>query len=185
VVLGSSDDQLMRKIARGDEKAFANLFDRHSSKVLGYAKRLMGDSTRAEDVSQEVWMKVVKASAQYDGKDQFIAWLYTLIRNTAFNHLRRSKNTREDMKEDLESSVPAECTKQSIEETLIQGSDIELVKEKIQSLPDSQRTVLVAWMTEDLSYEDLAAQTGYSVSAVKSLLFRAKKNLEVALKGHV
>jgi RNA polymerase sigma-70 factor, ECF subfamily len=184
-VLGSSDDQLMKKIARGDESAFAKLFDRHAVKVLGYAKRLMGDEAKAEDVSQEVWMKVVRAAAQYDGKDQFIAWLYTLVRNTAFNHLRRIKNTREDMREDLETSSPADFSRQSVEEILVKESDLEMVKQMIQALPESQRTVLVAWMTEELSYEELADQTGQSVSSVKSLLFRAKRNLEEALKRNV
>src|SRR5687768_1258748 len=90
----------MKEIARGSQKAFAELFERHSKKVLGYAKRLLGgDMELAEDISQSVWMKVVAAAPEYQGRGEFIAWLYTIIRNTALSEIR--DRSRWDVEEEI------------------------------------------------------------------------------------
>src|SRR5579872_730846 len=99
-----TDDELMKKIAKGDERAFKALFDRHSGKIFGYARRLMGDPDKAEDVSQEVWMKIVKVAPSYKPTSHFIAWVFTIVRNTSFNSLRNAKSLREDMNQDVYES---------------------------------------------------------------------------------
>ena len=163
-----TDDELMKKIAVGNNRAFQLLFDRHSGKVYGYARRLMGDQQRAEDISQEVWMKIVKMAPQYQPTAHFIAWIFTIVRNTSFNHLRNLKNLREDTSEDLLES-DFKMDKSSVEEILVKEDDANKVRQKI----------------EELRYEDLAREMDLSVSAVKSLLFRAKRTLEKSLKDAV
>ena len=179
-----TDDELMKKIAVGNNRAFQLLFDRHSGKVYGYARRLMGDQQRAEDISQEVWMKIVKMAPQYQPTAHFIAWIFTIVRNTSFNHLRNLKNLRDDTSEALLES-DFKMDKSSVEEILVKEDDAKKVRQKIEELPSNQRILLTAWMTEDLSYEDLAREMDLSVSAVKSLLFRAKRTLEKSLKDAV
>jgi RNA polymerase sigma-70 factor (ECF subfamily) len=182
-----TDDELMKRIARGDQRAFEKLFDRHSGKVFGYARRLIGDETRAEDVSQEVWMKIVKAASSYQPTSQFIAWLFTIVRHTAFNQLRSQKASGHsvDIQDVNETEITLDIERKSVEELLMQKADIKIVKETLDELPDMQRTVLTAWMTEELSYEELARDLGLSLSSVKSLLFRAKQNLEKSLKARL
>ncbi|MEQ1877021.1 MAG: RNA polymerase sigma factor [Bdellovibrionia bacterium] len=175
-----SDDELMLEVARGSQKAFAELFDRHSGKVLGYAMRLMGgDKIKGEDISQNAWMKVIKAAPSYRGSSSFIAWVHTIVRNTAFNELRSRRRRGE---EELTENIADEVTVESVEAQLSQTDDVQLLKSKIDELPDSQRAVLVAYMTEELSYEEIASQLDLSVSSVKSLLFRARQNLAQAMK---
>ena len=83
------DDQLMSRISQGDQQAFQKLFDRHAGRALGYARRLLGgDRMKAEDISQSVWMKVIQAAPRYQSRGQFIAWLFTIVRNTALKDIR-------------------------------------------------------------------------------------------------
>jgi RNA polymerase sigma-70 factor, ECF subfamily len=170
-----TDDQLMQEIALGKNKAFVTLFERHSGKVLGYAMRLMGgDRARAEDISQMVWMKIIKAAPAYKSTSNFSAWLLTIVRHTSFNEMRGSKRRAE---EPLSKEVIEAVTVDSIEQELVKTSDTDELKKRIDGLPEMQRLVLVAFMTEGLSYDDIASQLDISVSSVKSLLFRARQNL--------
>ena len=86
-----TDDQLMSRIAKGDSKAFQKLFDRHSGLVFGYAMQLLNRREQAEDLSQEIWMKVLRQSPHYQPQGHFVAWLRTLTRNAAFNKIRNQK----------------------------------------------------------------------------------------------
>ncbi len=179
-----SDDELMNEIAKGNHPAFTHLFKRHSGKVLGYAKRLLVDQSKAEDVSQEVWLKVVKVASNYRGSGNFIAWVFTLTRNAAFNVLRDQKrwvDRHTSFSPDEEEMNEPLWSKGEWEKRWEQMNQIEKVKIEIDCLPDAQRIALVTWLTEDMSYEEVAAQLEVSVSALKSLLFRARQNLNRAL----
>ncbi|MCB0363801.1 MAG: RNA polymerase sigma factor [Bdellovibrionaceae bacterium] len=176
-----TDDELMKRLAQGDQRAFAELFERHAGKILGYACRLMGDKAKAEDVSQDVWLKVVKAAPSYTGSGHFIAWAYTLTRNRALNVIRNSKRLDEAISVgggDEGVDVP---DREELEEKVMNLAEVERVKQEIDKLPDAQRVALVTWLTEDMTYDELAAHMDTSVSAVKSLLFRARRSLEEAL----
>lgn len=177
-----SDDELMQRVAKGENQAFSALFDRHAHKVLGYATRLLSDRHRAEDLTQEVWMKVVKAAPSYQASGHFVAWLYTLIRNAALTELKRGQKWSQDKGISEVNESDFDLVANDLEEIMLRQSDIKRVQNAIGELPDSQRTVLVAWITEDLSYEELAVWTGLSLSAVKSLLFRARRTLESQLR---
>lgn len=183
ISLHIQDDELMARIAGGDGKAFQTLFDRHSKKVLGYARRLMGDIHRAEDISQEVWMKVIRNASQYKASTHFNAWVLTMTRNSCFDLLRSSaqKDRSLQTEEEGEIQVP-DLEAKDVEQQLIEASDKVVVRQKIEELPQDQRVLIIAWITEDLNYEELSELSGKSISAVKSLLFRAKQNLERALK---
>lgn len=176
-----SDDELMVQIAKGDQRAFGRLFERHSGKALGYACRLIGDRERAEDVAQEVWLKVVKAAERYEGTGNFIAWLYTLTRHTCLNMIRDQRRLFEALASEGEPESFEIPDRRELEETIMKMAEVERVKREIDQLPDSQRLALVAWLTEDLSYDELAAHMSISVPSLKSLLFRARRNLILSL----
>lgn len=176
----NTDDELMAEIARGSQKAFAKIFDRHSSKVLGYSMRLMGgDKIKAEDISQNAWMKVIKAAPSYKGSSNFIAWVYTIVRNTAFTEIRSRRRRGE---EELTDEVSENVSVESIESIISAQTDVDKLKKHIDDLPHSQRAVLVAFMTEELSYDEIASQLDLSVSSVKSLLFRARQSLNQSMR---
>lgn len=179
--MSRTDDELMSQIAQGDQRAFAELFERHAGKILGYACRLLGDKAKAEDVSQDVWLKVVKAASSYSGSGHFIAWAYTLTRNRALNVIRDAKRLDEALPiggGDDDVDIP---DRMELEEKVMNLAEVDRVKTEIDRLPDAQRIALVTWLTEDMTYDELAAHMDTSVSAVKSLLFRARRSLEESL----
>lgn len=171
----------MARVATGDSAAFRRLFDRHGSRVLGYCSRFMGGRSKAEDVAQEVWMKVVRAASHYRGEGKFLSWLLTIARTSCLSELRaQGEFAKEAFEElaDLEGD-PSPSADQYME----QAQDIALLKKCIDELPDSQRVVLNLWMNHESSYEEISRETSLSPAAVKSLLFRARQTLERKLKG--
>lgn len=184
--LSPPDDELVARVAAGDSRAFAILFDRHTPKFLGYATRLLGgDQMTAEDVVQNNWMKVVQLASGYEGRGHFVAWAYTMIRNQCMDELRRRQKFLEAQPSDEDVS-PAEALideTPSTLENLVASSDHHRLIEAIDSLPEQQRAVLMTSLTEELSYEDLAQQFRTTVPSIKSLLFRAREGLSKQMKG--
>lgn len=175
-----SDGELMKAIALGNSAAFRELFARHASVVLGYGKRMVKDHGLAEDVSQEVWMRVVRAASQYQDRNTFRSWLLNIVRNTALN-LLRSRSALESVADTNESTTA--FARHEVENLLNQQSEVQKIKKLIEALPDQQRVALVIWLSEEVSYEDLARELDTTTASVKSLLFRARRTLEQQLKG--
>lgn len=187
-----SDDQLMEKIAKGDKESFGILFNRHGGKVLGYALRLLGgDQFMAEDISQNVWIKVVQRASSYQQTGSFIAWIYTITRNSVIDEMRRKKVDSLQYNSDETSETPStienslELSQKSFEAYLLENSDLVIIKKSVDELPEAQRIALTIWLVEDKSYEEIAEHFQQSVSSVKSLLFRAKQNLKELIKGQI
>lgn len=175
----SLDDQLMAEVAKGCSKSFAMLFETYGRVVLGYATRLMKNQGLAEDISQEVWVKVVKAAPSYHGQGQFKAWVLTLTRNLCFNKLKADKrlNFVEDPNTLPSPSTNEENALSTPETQMILEHDMLQVKEAIDSLPESQRLALTLLIAEDLNYESIADHLELSISATKSLIYRARQNV--------
>lgn len=187
-----SDDQLMEKIAKGDKESFRVLFNRHGGKVLGYALRLLGgDQFMAEDISQNVWIKVVQKASSYQQAGSFIAWVYTITRNSVIDEMRRKKEETLQYNTDETSETPSaienslELSQKSFEAYLLENSDLVIIKKSVDELPEAQRVALTIWLVEDKSYEEIAEHFQQSVSSIKSLLFRAKQNLKEIIKGQI
>ena len=187
-----SDDQLMEKIAKGDKDSFGVLFNRHGGKVLGYALRLLGgDQFMAEDISQNVWIKVVQKAASYQQTGNFIAWVYTITRNSVIDEKRRKREASFQYNSEEESETPSsienslELSQKSFESYLLENSDLVIIKKSIDELPEAQRIALTIWLVEDKSYEEIAEHFKQSVSSIKSLLFRAKQTLKEKIKGQI
>lgn len=174
-----ADGELMKLIAQGQAKAFRELFTRHGSLVLGYSRRMVRELSLAEDISQDVWMKVVRGAEGYRDQGSFRSWLLKIVRNTALNQLR----DRDHFSEMTETENLPAVDLHEFEAVFDQQQDLNLVKKIIDELPDTQRAALVMWLTENLSYEELAEELNTTVAAIKSLLFRARQHLSVKLKG--
>ena len=175
-----SDDELMQQLKAGNKQAFRELYGRHSGLVLGYVMRFTpGNRALAEDIQQEVWMRVLRAVPRYEGKGQYRAWLLTIARNTSFTQLGRPLKLHDEPAEE-ESQIPADT---DLEAELGDKVDGARVKAAIDALPDSQRVVLTLWLVEEASYEEICESTGMSEPSVRSLLFRAKKALRAKLEA--
>ncbi len=170
-----TDDGLMDLVASGDQRAFGELFSRYGGKVLGFAKKILGDLERAEEASQDIWVKVVKQAPNYQKEGYFNAWVMTMIRNHCLNIIR--KDRRLSFKEDVGEYIDSEH-QGSFEKDIFNKYEIEQVSRAMDQLPDKQRVALTLLVTEELSYEELAKHMEASVGAVKSMIHRARKTLQ-------
>jgi RNA polymerase sigma-70 factor (ECF subfamily) len=183
-----SSEDLMARIAEGDEDAFEILVNRHQISVLNLIYRFIGDRTQAKDLGQEVFIRVWQAAKRYKTEAKFTTWIYRITANLCFNELKAARRRRW-----FPFHRYGEDEGNSIEETLSDGSptaeDLLLTKERsheitdaLQSLPENQRMALILKRYDGLSYNEIAQVLGCSVSAVESLLVRAKRTLQEKLK---
>ena len=181
-------EELMARIAKGDNDAFETLVNRHQTSILNLIYRFIGDRTQAKDLAQEVFIRVWRAAKTYKPDAKFTTWLYRITANLCFNELKSARRRRW-----FQFRRSNEDNEGGIEETFSDGSptaeDLLLEKERsrqisdvLQSLPDNQRMALVLRRYDDLSYEEIARILNCSVSAVESLLVRAKRTLQEKLK---
>jgi RNA polymerase sigma-70 factor (ECF subfamily) len=169
----------MLRFQKGDEAAFETLVHRHTRAVLGLVYRYLGDATRAEDVAQDVFVKVYKARMKYEPKAKFSTWLYRIAVNHCLNEIRARKSQPAVAApvDDLLEHPSAEDPDARLERRELAAA----VKAAIDGLPDNQRMAVLLSRFADMSYEEIGDSMGLSLEAVKSVLFRAKENLQRAL----
>jgi len=181
-------EDLMARIAKGDDDAFEILVNRHQTSVLNLIYRFIGDRTQAKDLAQEAFLRVWQAAAGYKPKAKFTTWLYRITANLCFNELKSSRRKKwlQFLRSDADHEVQ---TEEDFPDNSPSPEDLLLVKERsrqitdaLQRLPENQRMALILKRYDDLSYQEIAQILGCSVSAVESLLVRAKRTLQEKLK---
>ena len=186
------DEGLMARTGQGDRYAFEVLVRRHQASVLNLAHRFIGDPTRAEDLAQELFVRVWQSAKGYRPEAKFRTWMYRIVTNLCLNELKSpwrkrlvpfhwfgSDGQRSD-DEGVETTIVDETP--SPEERLLAQERIRRVAHALQSLPGNQRLALILKRYEGLSYQEIAKVLGCSVSAVESLLVRAKRNIREKLR---
>jgi RNA polymerase sigma-70 factor (ECF subfamily) len=182
------DFALMRRIAEGDHDAFRELVERHQNAVIGTVAKMLGNASEAEDIAQQAFLRVWKNAKRYRPDAKFTTYLFTITRNLVFNETRRKSRKKEVSSDEREENsnqlVEANPDRQPDAEVL-QAELQAAVDDAIASLPESQRLAVVLRRYEQLSYDEIGEVLNLSVSAVKSLLFRARTNLREALAGYL
>jgi len=177
----------MIKVAEGDEFAFEILVHRHQASVLNLIYRYVGDKTKAKDLAQEVFIRVWRAANRYEPKAKFTTWIYSITANLCLNELKLVKRGKliqlEVEKENRQSTGYETHSKvsQSPEDLLLAEERSRQISQALQSLPENQRMALILKRYDGLAYDEIAKIMGCSVSAVESLLVRAKKNIQEKL----
>ncbi|MEW6252948.1 MAG: sigma-70 family RNA polymerase sigma factor [Planctomycetota bacterium] len=164
----------MQRIAAGDRAAFAVLVRRHQHAVTSLAYRLLGRWDAAEDVCQNVFVRVWLRAGSYQPQARFQTWLYRVVANLCWDERRRSARRAEPLTLATNASVsdPAE---------LERAERAAQVRAAVSQLSDRQRLALVLHRYDGLSHEEIAQITGWSVSAVESCLVRAYERLRRTL----
>ena len=185
-----SSEDLMTRIAKGDADALEILVNRHQTSVLNLIYRFIGDKTQAKDLAQEVFLRVWQAAKTYRPEAKFTTWIYRIATNVCFNELKSARRRRwfqfRRFNEENEGSIEETFSDGSptAEDLLLEKERSRQISDALQSLPDNQRMALVLKRYDDLSYAEIAQIIGCSVSAVESLLVRAKRTLQKKLKNY-
>ena len=189
------DKALMIQIAKGDEHALRELIEKHQGAVYGTIAKMLGDHVEAQDLAQQVFVRVYRAARTYRATAQFKTWMFTIVRNLVFNeHRRRSRATLISLHQsDNESGssggssgldLPDHANK-TPGENVLRDEMLRKVDEAILALPEQQRLAIVLRRYDEFSYEQIAEILKTSVPATKSLLFRARETLRVALQHYL
>lgn len=189
-MINSTNEDLMRSVAAGDAHAFERLVNRHQKRILNFIFHFMGDPTDAEDLTQEVFLRVWKSAGAYKPEAKFTTWLYRIAANLCINR-QRSLRIRKwfsmseaDSQQQESSEVfidTAGVTRTTPEDDLLQSELSQQVRKALDALPSSQRLTIVLKIYDGMTYLEISQILGRSVSAVDSLLIRAKKNLQKKL----
>lgn len=182
------DVELMLRTAKGDVPAFEQLVERHQHRVFGTAARMLNSEEDAEDVAQQVFVRVWNSAKRYKPKAKFSTWLMTITRNLVLNEIRRRTRKPVWFLEEQDDNATGRVPDRSAPDPSrnIEQSELEAAVDKaIAELPDPQRMAVVLRRFEEMPYEEIAEIMKMSVPAVKSLLFRARSSLRDKLQSHL
>ena len=170
------DEDLVQRVGAGDKRAAAELVRRHLPRMVGLARRMLGDAAEAEDVGQEVFLRVWKhAQSWKPGQAKFETWMHRVAINLCLDRLRRSGRNAGEVAPETEDG------RASATRALDDRQRRERVRDALQQLPERQRAALVLCYYQDRSNTDAAEILGVSVEALESLLSRARRTLKTAL----
>ncbi len=182
------DARLMSQAGAGDTAAFEQLVERHQALVAGTVARMLGNNSEVEDIAQQVFVRVWKSAGRYVPRAKFTTWLLKITRNLVFNELRRRTRhiTVALSGEPGAEEMPLRDERgQTPDDALLENELKGAIESAIQALPKTQRMAVILRRYEELSYEDIAEILDQTVPAVKSLLFRARRELRARLKAYL
>ena len=181
-----TDLDLMLRVRDGDAASFEVLLRRYRLPLVSYFRRMVRDQGLAEDLAQEVFLRVYKSRERYQPDARFTTWLYRIATNLALNAIRDRRDEVSGSTGDdddggtiLERFVDPQPT---VEQRLVQHDRERLIRQAVEGLPENQRVAVILHKYQEVDYRQIAAILSVSESAVKSLLFRAYEALRLRLE---
>jgi len=171
-----NDTELMIRLAEGDMAALGDIARKHQDKILSLSYRVLGDWHRAEDVAQETFLRVHRAAKNYKPKAKFTTWLYRIVVNLCFDEQRKQTKAIAPL-ENVDPVVLVKSDSNAAERKEV----VKLVKTAVNELPERQRLAVILHRYDGLSHGEISEVTGWTQSAVESLLVRAYANLREKL----
>ena len=180
-----SDAELMLRVREGDGASFARLLEKHRSSLVHFLYRMVQDFAVAEELGQEVFLRVYRSRATYEPTAKFTTWLFRIATHLALNYIRDGRRERGQERLDAQQegapALQVSDRKPSVEARMVHDVKLNQVREAIAVLPEKQKSAVLMHKYEEMEYSQIAAVLGCSESAVKSLLFRAYENLRARL----
>jgi RNA polymerase sigma-70 factor (ECF subfamily) len=181
--MAQSDEELMLAYAGGDAGAFERLYAKHKGPLFRYVLRSVKGRGEAEELFQEIWIKVIEARARYAPRAKFTTWLYTVAHNRLVDHWRSRGLALVASSDDEEAGVPEPAAAPSAEPHRIAEAQeaLERLSAAIAALPLAQREAFLLHFEGDLTAAEIAAATGTNEEAAKSRLRYAMGKLREAI----
>lgn len=186
--VATSDQDWMLRLQAGDTDAFSVLVEKYRGPVIHFLYRMVHEPALAEELAQEVFLRVYRARKSYRPRAKFTTWLFRIATNVALNALRdgRQRRARETSLESGEGTIAALAERAdpgaNVEQTLLEAERRAQIRWAVEALPEKQRLAVLLHKYEELDYDEIAEILDCSESALKSLLFRAYETLRVKLR---
>jgi RNA polymerase sigma-70 factor, ECF subfamily len=184
-----TDVQLMLDVKAGDEASFELLLQRYRSPLVNFLYRMVRNREQAEDLAQEVFLRVYRAREDYIPSAKFTTWLFRIATNLALNSMRDTRYQKLEVSIDAPVTIDGEDERlpdvpekhPNIEQHLVEDVRKKMIRHAIDKLPEKQRAAVLLHKYEELDYAEISKILNCSESALKSLLFRAYESLRVEL----
>jgi RNA polymerase sigma-70 factor (ECF subfamily) len=188
----ATDEMLMVRYQRGDREAFAEIVHRYETPIYNFVLRQVRHGNAAEDVTQDVFLRLVQNAADFKHEARFSTWLYTIARNLCVDHLRKQSHRRHPSLDQPPSgdstgtrpmidNVADGHPRASVERTAASGEVAGRIVEAVQGLPEEQREVFLLREIANLPFKEIAHITGVGENTVKSRMRYALDRLQEAL----
>lgn len=189
---GLSDADMMLRVKAGDDSAFDYLVQKYRRAMVNFMYRMAHNAAVAEDLAQEVFLRVYRSRGSYEASAKFTTWLYRIATNLAVNHARDTRRERpenmvslDEPDEETGTTMDVPDSSMNVEENLVRRERLQAIRNTVQQLPERQRMAVIMHKYQQMEYKQIAEVLKLSESATKSLLFRAYESLREQLKSYI
>jgi len=187
-----SDADVMLRVKAGDDAAFDYLVQKFRRPLVGFMYRMAHNQGVAEELAQEVFLRVYRSRETYNAEAKFSTWVYRIATNLAVNHARDTKQERpessisiDETDEESGLSIDVADASPNVEQNILHRERLAAIKRHVEALPERQRLAVIMHKYQEMDYRQIASVLKLSESATKSLLFRAYETLRERLKEFV
>jgi RNA polymerase sigma-70 factor (ECF subfamily) len=187
-----TDAEVMLRVKAGDQSAFDYLVQKYRRPLVSFMYRMARNTAAAEDLAQEVFLRVYRSRQTYEASAKFTTWLYRIATNLAVNHARDTRHERPEVtvsldEPDEETGTTLDVADGTVtaEEALVRRERMLAIRSKVEALPERQKLAVIMHKYQQMDYKQIADVLKLSESATKSLLFRAYETLREQLKEFV
>jgi RNA polymerase sigma-70 factor (ECF subfamily) len=187
-----ADAEVMLRVKAGDDAAFDYLVQKYRRQMIGFMYRMTHKAAVAEDLAQEVFLRLYRARLSYEASAKFTTFLYRIATNLAVNYARDTRHERpenvvslDQPDEETGTTMDVPDPSRSVEENMLRQERLKAIREKVQQLPERQRMAVLMHKYQQLDYRTIAEVLKLTESATKSLLYRAYEVLREQLKEFI
>jgi RNA polymerase sigma-70 factor (ECF subfamily) len=184
-----SDAEIMLRVREGDDSGFSILIEKYRKQIVHFMFRMSRNQAVAEELAQEVFLRVYRSRQTYRAEAKFSTWLYRIATNLGVNHARDTKYERTAQNVYLDQPDPETGTSPdvadstlSVEQELVREERMNAIRKHVMALPERQRSAVLMHKYQEMDYKEIGEVLKLSESATKSLLFRAYQTLRENLK---
>ena len=187
-----NDAEVMLRVKAGDQSAFDYLVQKYRRPLVSFMYRMAHNTAAAEDLAQEVFLRVYRSRATYEPSAKFTTWLYRIATNLAVNHARDTRHERpevtvslDESNEDTGTTLELPDAHLTAEQAMVRKERLLAIRAKVEALPERQKLAVIMHKYQMMDYKQIAEVLKLSESATKSLLFRAYETLREQLKEFI